>query len=506
MAETLTTDQYVPPGVYIGELITPNPGSLTADARVCDYIGAGSTYATGSNLGIIRSFVYGEAITLPSSAPYQYSLNHYANGVQASPVQVYNTVTGVQLTSAQWEFVEDSNGNYSSIIIEPNAISVGAAFAIDYQSTEASVLDPLPVQGLRTINAVGINQNRPQFADYVNYYIPYTFSGGTGASGNSTVYSYITTPFPDAGNTGGGQILLDDAASFDHNYNRFYQVTCLSSSGTAGSYVATFQWSARPYSGGSTALPPTPLDSLGIYPTFTVDQTNPQSLIQIMLELGIQLDVAFPSGNFNPGDNFYFNGVGPGLFEFNGTMLNQNQYVEFTPITPTLSSGSTGDVLFATANSFTGIYNASFALSVTAASGAPGNRQVTFVWASYGDLIGPTGSFTLYEASSVTQLLTQGVTIEVDFGAENFVQGDYFTFTALAPQTYYMAKDDRVIQLQIQSATNSGADTGAATGAYQTGTPEGGFGAWSVSQNLVFGVGQQIGLLTLPNNTTMFAT
>ena len=76
----LVTTRYVTPGVYIGQLIRPNPGNLTADARVCNYLGKGSRFAVGRNLALRRSFVYDEDLVMPKSPPYVATLQYHADG------------------------------------------------------------------------------------------------------------------------------------------------------------------------------------------------------------------------------------------------------------------------------------------------------------------------------------------------------------------------------------------------------------------------------------------
>lgn len=494
----LVTSRYVEPGVYIGQLITPRPGNLTADARVCDYIGKGSRLAQASNLGIRRSFVSGETLSFSTSAPFESVINYPADGNKNPPVRLYNSITGVELLTESWNFVKVGL-QYTKVIISPDAFDQHAVYKLDYQSVSTDISDPLPVVGLRAIKAMGNQQDRAQYRDFSDFYIPFSFAGPTANNTNSVPVSFLTGVFADGGNSGTGTVEIDVAASYNHDYNRFYAVTCTNVSGT----IATFEWTARPYSGGENSLPPTPLHTSMTSPYFDVDSTDPGSLVQTM-ELGIKVDFDFGISGFVVGDKFYFNGVGPGLLEFDSRHKNTNQFLSFSSISATKDITSTGSLSYSTNNGYTGTHNCSFQLNVTSYSGSPGNRIATFAWASYGDNIGPTGSVIADETVSTVIELTAGVKLDVNFGAGNFVTGDVFDFNVKAPRIYYQAKDDRVYDLKISSALNPGADSGVVNGSYSTGTVEGGFGSWTSEVNMLSGINQETGNFILPDNISIF--
>ena len=496
MATTLVTTRYTAPGVYIGQLIQPGPGNLNADARICNYIGQGSKLATGSNLGIRRSFVFGEHLTVATTAPYEALLSFPADGNQDAPVRIFDSVTGVELRSDQWIF-EKVGSDFLKVQISASAYNSLASYKIDYQSTSRDVLDPLPVTDIRVIKSVGVVQNKAQYLDLQDFYIPFAFTGPTAQETNSNPTSSLTAVFPDVGNTGLGVTTIDPAASYNHNYNRFYALTVTAVSGAPGAYQATFEWAATRYSGGRNSLPPTPLYSAAPQPSFTAQQAVPSSLV-VDLELGVKVNLNFTAGNFAVGDKFYFNGVGPGLIEWDSRYLNTNQYLQFSTIDETKTG--TGSLLYATTNNYTGIYNCKFRVQVTAASGAPGSRTVTFVWAQYGDILGPSSIATVNETGSHNLILTQGVTLTVQFGATNFHVGDTFDFNVNAPRIFYEAKDNRVYKFTVSVATNPGADVGYVSGAYATGTSSGGFGSWEAHVNTLLGVSQQTGFFLLPDN------
>jgi hypothetical protein len=497
MAQRLVTTRYTAPGVYIGQLIRPGAGNLNADARVCNYIGQGSKLAVGTNLGIRRSFVYAESLVVSTSAPYEATLAFTADGVRDLPVKLYDSITGVELRSDQWSFVK-VGADFKKIQIAPSAYNPLSVYAMDYQATSRSVLDPLPIADLRVIKSLGTVQGKAQFEDLMDFYIPYSFTGPTPADTNSVPDPFLTSIFPDAGNTGSGTAAIDTAASYNHNYNRFYQLEVTGISGVSGTFTATFEWSAVRYSGGVGALPPTPLHTTATKPSFTAQEAVLVSLVQD-LELGVKVAITFDVANFVIGDKFYFNGVGPGLIEWDSRYVNTNQYLDFAAIDALVSTG-TGTLSYSTQNTYTGEHNCSFRLEVTASAGGVGSRTVTFVWAQYGEVIGATSTVLVSEAVSNDFSLTQGVELTVDWGASNFNVGDTFDFAVKAPKIFYESKDDRVYKLTISAATNPGADTGYVLGSYATGTSAGGFGSWSADVNLLTGISQETGYFELPDN------
>ena len=501
MAQRLVTTRYTVPGVYIGQIIRPGAGNLSDDARVCNYIGQGSKLAVASNLGIRRSFVYEENLSVATTAPYEATLKYTADGSRDAPTRIFDSITGVELRSDQWIY-KKVGSDFKKIEVSASSYNPLSVYKIDYQSTALDVKDPLPVDNLRVIKSLGVVQSKSQFEDLRDFFVPFTFTGPSDEVTNSTPESYLTTAFPDVGNTGVGSLAIDTAASYNHKYNRFYQVSVVSTTGSAGSYEAVFEWSSVRYSGGKDSLPPTPLHPSATAPTFTAQEADPSSLISD-LEFGIKLNISFAAGNFVMGDTFYFNGVGPGLIEYDSRYFNTNQYLTFGAIDGNDTATGTGTLSYANINNYTGTHNCKFDLEVTASSGIAGAREVTFVWSQYGDLIGPSSVVTVHEVTSLDFELTQGVKLSVTFGASNFNVGDAFSIEVLAPKIFYEAKDDRVYKFTISAAINAGADVGYVMGAYATGTSTGGFGSWEAEVNLLSGVNQRTGFFLLPDNVNL---
>jgi len=501
MGARLTTSRYTAPGVYIGQLIAPGPGSLSADARVCNYIGKGSRLAQVQNQGVRRSFVFAEDLVFPSSAPFQASTAFSANGVKSLPVRVFDSITGVELREDQWSFTK-TGSIFNKVLIQASSFDPLAAYRIDYQSTSRNVLDPVPIDDIRLIKAVGTTLDRPEFEDFEDFFIPYSFTGPTADTTNAITSSFLTSIFPDAGNTGGSTAAIDPSASYNHDYNRFYQLTVTGIAGASGTFTADFEWSAVRYSGGVGAEPPTPLHTSAAKPVFTADETVPASQIQ-ELELGVKVALTFAGTNFAIGDKFFFNGVGPGLIEYDGRLSNTNQFTEFGTIGAFGTILGTGSLTYSADNTYNGTYNTNFRMEVTASAGAIGSRTVTFVWAQYGEEIGATSVVTVDETVSNDFTLTDGIELTVDFGGANYTVGDSFDFEVKAALDFYQAKDDRAYSITIGAATNPGADTGFVSGSFSTGTPEGGFGTWEANTNLLSGASQETGYFNLPDGVTM---
>lgn len=498
MAKKLTTSRYVRPGAYIGQIIQPSPGNLTADARVCNYVGKGSRFAVANNQGIRRSFVLEEDMILPQSAPFVHNLKYAADGVKEEPSRVYDANTGEELLASNWNFQKVGN-EYKSIIINPDVFSANAAYKVDYQSTSRDVKDPLPVQELRFIKSMGLNQDRAQFEDLKNYFIPFNFTAPNADSNNYIDQNIITGVTADVNNfSSGGQV--SSQGDYTHDYNRFYELEVVSVSGTSGNFTATFKWNARRYSGGKDSAAPTPLHSSIASPQFTADETAP---VVENLEYGIQIAVAFGAQNYAVGDKFYFNAVGAGKIEFNSRYSNTNQYNEFKNIVSDSQVGSTGSFDYASTNNYLSDANMKYKLQCTAISGTAPNRSATFAYATFGDLIGSNGSLTVNEGGNAA-ILPSGVRLDADFGALNFVVGDTFEFEVKAPRLFYQAKDDREIRLDVSSVIINGADESVINFSYATGTTEGGFGSVTAEMNLLTGANVDTGLITLPDNVQYY--
>ena len=498
--QVLSTSRYVRPAAYVGQIIQPKAGNLTADARCCNYIGKGSKYAVAKNSGIRRSFVYAEELVLPKSAPYVHTLAYAANGVQDAPVMVYNSLTGQELLNTDWKFQKIGN-EFMQVLINPDVYNSTAVYKIDYQSTSRDVKDPLPVKELRFVRAVGNNQDRAQYKDLENFFIPFDFTGPFGADTNFIPANFVTGITADVNNfSSGGNVVSH--TDYSHNYNRFYELDVIAINGVVAPFTATFQWSAKRYSGGALSAAPTPIHSSIASPTFTADDTDIVSLTQD-LEFGIKIDISFGAQNFQVGDKFYFNAVGAGKVEFDSRYFNTNQYVVYSTIDATPQVGSTGSFSFSSTNNYVAKANMYYTMHCISSSGVTPNRIAAFAYTTYGDEIGSSGTVAVNEGGAAV-VLPSGIRLDAQFGAINFQVGDVFSFEAKAPRMFYQAKDDRGIKLDVASVIITGADEATINMSYSTGTAEGGFGAVTAEMNLLSGPTAKYGTIVLPDNVSLY--
>lgn len=500
MSRKLSTSRYVRPGCYIGQIIQPKAGNLTADARACNYVGRGSKYAIANNSGIRRSFIYDEELVLPKSAPFIHTLAYPANGVQDAPCMVIDSITGQELLPTDWKF-QKVGSDFAQVLINPAVYNPSSVYKIDYQSTSRNVKDPLPVKELRFVKAVGNNQDRAQYKDLENFFIPFTFTGPFASSSNFVSTNFVTGVTADVNNLASGGS-IQTHSDYSHDYTRFYDLEVVAINGVVAPFTATFKWTASRYSGGMHSAPPTPIHSSIASPTFTADETDIVSLTQD-LEFGIKVDIAFGSQNFQVGDRFYFNAVGAGKVEFNSRYFNTNQYVAYSTIDSIPQVGSTGSFSFSATNNYVTPANMKYKMICISSSGTTPNRVAAFAYTTYGDEVGSSGTVAVNEGGSPV-VLTAGIRLDANFGAINFQIGDEFSFEAKAPRMFYQAKDDRGIKLDIANIIITGADDATINLSYSTGTAEGGFGSVTAEMNLLSGINARYGLITLPDNVSLY--
>jgi len=533
----LVNTRYVPPGVYIGQLIIPRPVNLTADARIPCFVGVGNRLAEGKNISIRRSFIFEETLAFTQVAPHRAQLDFDADQDQNAPGIQLRKQDGTVVRNDFWFFNESvpGSGVFDQITISSENFDPTATYVIDYQSVERTPQDVIPVEELRAVVNVGLSEDSPQFRENTDFFIVTDVTSPVADSGNVNTDSVLTAPSPDPGNTGAGVITQGSSSQFDHNYNRYYEFECIAASGTiaGGNRVASFSYTSTPVTGGNDALPPRPLNSLESSPTITVHEVGHPSppagsvsQFNVEIELGIELDFFFPGSgspeNFAVADVFSFHGFGPSLVEKDDRYDNTNQFPEITGIVVGDDNTGTGSVSIATSSEFNRNFNTGFSIRCIGISGSSPNRTATFVWSTFIEL-GPNGSFTINEATpaSLTESLAFGVDIDLDFGSSNFGVGDEFAFIARAPRLLYSGKDNRAYELLHGSTSNlvpgdtnpdgSGTLTGnqvvgVVEGEYSTNTPEGGFGTYLVRQQNYYdplNPDEQTGHFLFPDNVRM---
>jgi hypothetical protein len=475
----LTTSRYIQPGVYIGEIINPGSTNLTADARLPAIVAKGSTYAQANNVPIVRAFVPGEELTFSSVTPFIAPLRYPSNGYQQLPVQIY-TSQGIQLQVQQWKFITDIDGVIRSVQIADATFEQSSTYFIDYQSTDRNVKDPIPLANIRQIQAVGNQLGLNQYQEYINYFIPDTFSSVTSDANNVHTAGFFdgVVPILQAGSTGSASVTT--GAEYTNDYTRSYTLICLAVAGAIGTRTATFQWQAINSTGGNALSPPVPLASTDVFPTFLLQETNPPSMTQT-LEFGTQLTFSFGSANFVVSDTFTLRANGPSLVEVDDR-YNSPQYAHIS--TPVPLSGNPGNLQLEVDQNaaYTGHRNNSLRIKLLSITGVSPTRVMNFCWARYGDVLGASGSFTVSENifSSLTQTIVNGVILDFVIGVTSPAAGTIWNSSLQAPRIYYTAKDSRNYTLNVSTVIQSGTLT-SITGSFTTDTSEGNFGTFQTA-------------------------
>lgn len=520
----LVNTRYVPPGVYIGQLIIPRPTNLTADARLPAFIGVGNRLAEGKNIALRRSFIFEESLAFTVLSPHVAQLVFNADNDQNAPGIQLRKQDGTIVRTDFWNFTESVSGSdvFDQVTISLESFDPTATYLIDYQSVERTPQDVIPVEELREVVTVGLSEDAPQFRENIDFFIVTDVTAPVADAGNVNTDSVPEAVSADGGNTGTGIVGQHVSSEFNHNYNRFYELFCTDASGSSPNRTATFEYTSTPVGGGNQALPPRPLNAVEALPEFTITEGVDQ-LGEIDGDIGLVLEFSFSGGgNFAVSDEYSFHGFGPGLVEPDARYDNANQFPEVTGIVVGDLNDGSGSIAVASTTDFTRDFNTGFSLRVVGIAGSSPTRTVTFAWATFIEL-GPNGTFTADEAvpNTLTQSLAFGVDIDIEFGASNFVVGDDYAFIANAPALRYSGKDNRAYTLTTGATStiltpaenpdgsgplSSGEQVGVAVGEFNTDTPEGGFGSYEASQQNFFdplNPDAQTGHFLFPDNVRM---
>lgn len=222
MASTLVATRYVPPGSYIGQLITPKPGQVSAEARLPCYIGKGSRLALGSNLPITRSYIFAQQLTFAPTAPFLANLPYAASGNQQTS-RLFKA-DGTEVRADQWSYQENLVEN-DQVLINTEVFDATATYFLDYQSTSRVVNDVIPVEELREVVALGTQVDKPQYDEFVHYFIETNVTTPVPDAGNTNPDPELpAAPTPDVGNTGTEPLTFASSAQYVHDYTRGYNV------------------------------------------------------------------------------------------------------------------------------------------------------------------------------------------------------------------------------------------------------------------------------------------
>ena len=242
-------NSYLRPGVYVGQLITPNPAGVPDLARLPILVGRGHRLARAANTALIRSFVYDEPVTFAPVAPHVATLLHNSNQDKASPNVLLVDQNGTEVNKAYWQF-----NSRTEVEINPAVFDSTASYFLDYQSVDRDVLDPLPITDLRGNVRASVQVDQDEFVDGEHFHLPVDFNstvaGLLDASYNGGARSPVITVAADGGNTSDHDMVINAGAGWTHDYSRRVVVTCTSFTPNPGSDTATFNWYSEPLTGG----------------------------------------------------------------------------------------------------------------------------------------------------------------------------------------------------------------------------------------------------------------
>lgn len=504
---TLTTTRYVPPGSYIGQIITPSGGTVPGNIRIPNYIGQGSRLAQSTDAAVRRSFVSEETLDFSDTSPYIATLAFISDGEQDAPVRLFKQ-DGTEVRADKWLFQENGQSELKEVVINDETFDQTATYMIDYQSTERTVLDAFPVADMREIINIGNVPGETDFIEFNDFRVVTVLSTSVRDAGN-TVTSATASTVVDTGNTGTGSLEVNTFST--HLYSRHYRFEVDSAAGTQGNFTATLFWSSEAISGGATDDFRNPVDSsmdlvVSQGNELNLDESSTPTFENVVIEDGITVTFAFGASNFDSGtpDVFEFTSKAPPFIEPDPRNSNSNDFLTLGAFSA-VAAGD-GTVSHGSDSNYSGVSNLGMKFECTASAGSSGTFSATIAFGAKGDSKG-TSTLSLVEtvpASFNDVATTAGLTFSFAFGATNFTVGDTFTVDISAPRIYYRGKDDRnytiTIATAVEDSTTPG--TGSITGSYLTDTPEGGFGTIAA---VLFDSNDYApaGRLTLPDNVVL---
>ena len=494
MAETpatLTTTRYVRPGAYIGKFIRPAVTGVAPYRRLPCAVGKGHRLARAENIEAIRGFVYDEELTFTFVAPYRAALL-FACDRNKKTVNLVDD-HGTQIPANKWSFHDAS-----TIEVHPTYYDANRTYTIDYQSTDRTVLDPIPFTELRGSAKISTKQNTDEFVEGSQYRLPVAYSDFVLDDDVA-----ILPEFSDITHTAGAGVADVDYHAdnaFTHAYSRSYTLVCTAAGGVDGARTASFRWSSSPISGGNDSAPhnPTAPSQTASWETFSIAQADAPSLIK-ELEYGVKLEFDFTDGAFDaaaPVDQFDFTAYAAPKLELDPRHSATNQFLSYGTVTETLDADSTGEmVINKILSAYTSQHVAHVKLECYAIDDDPA-VTASFMYSIYGheSLIATgvfTVDFTTLNSESVKRhaLTVAGSAVQLDFtaGGDNFVVGDTFEFTVTPPRLDALIRDTREYTFTVTAIALAGAGNAytTLTGTWTTDTYEGGFGSFTTALSAV---------------------
>jgi hypothetical protein len=418
------------PGAVIGQVFRAGTSTPRDFPRYAGIIAKGLDLKLFRDAALVRCAVEGEQLPF-SGVTYIAPLVNPAVPDKARS-RLY-TSDGRTVAQTRWNFTQSIPGSnvYDQISIDPSIFSTTLTYLVDYVSTDTSLRDPVPVDELREVLALGDNQGQIRYREGRDYRFTTTATGPLPGTGNFRPFDRAISPA--AGNnllvvasTGTGVVKISSSAAYTHNYNRSYLVTCTASGGSSPNRTATFRVDCLPTSSGTDALPG--LSASGAFQSnsivFTVDESDSSSFTQA-LEHGLVLDFTgagapdfgFGSINFVNGDTFTFSAYGPGLMELDDKLINTNQFAETSAVTADIDVASQGEITINPQTNYLGVSNQVYEIEcVELPTPAGASRSARFAWRTNAKLKALSGTVTAVGGSATVTGSGTSFTTEVQAG------------------------------------------------------------------------------------------
>ena len=381
------------PGAVIGQVFRAGTSTPRDFPRYTGIIAKGLDLKLFRDAALTRCAVEGEQLPF-SGVTYTAPLVNPAIPDKARS-RLY-TSDGRTVAQTRWNFTQSVSGSnvYDQISIDPSIFSTTLTYLIDYVSNDPSLRDAVPVDEVREVLAMGDNQGQIRYREGRDYRFTTTATGPLPGTGNENPSQRMISSVAKVSGGGTGTFAIGALASYTHNYNRNYVVTCVTIGGILPVTAAEFEVVCYPTSSGTDALPGLSVPQ-GNAIRFTVDSAVPASLTQV-IELGISLDfTGFAVGDFSvfPADTFAFSAYGPGLLELDDKILNTNQFAEVSAVTAVAIGG--GDLTINPQSTYTGAANQVYEIECIANPVVAGvDRSARFRWRSNPKLKTLSGTVT----------------------------------------------------------------------------------------------------------------
>ena len=476
---------YLRPGAYIGQIVRPAPAGLPDLPRLPCVIGRGDRLARGRNLGLLRSFIFDEELSFTPVAPYRADLQFDSDQDKEDPSVELVDASGTAVPKNKWYFVDAD-----TVEINPNTFDPNTTYYLDYQSSERTSLDPIPVDDIRGSVKIGIGQDIDEFEEFVDFFIPMTMAASGQPAGvlGATLSTppgapIITAPAGDVGNDANAPVITASGdTAYSHAYSRSYTIVVEN----AGAF--TFRWTSSPISGGNSAEPHNPLDPAQTAEWTTFVGDNPaggNANSDFTLEYGLKVNVAVLVGvtSYVNGDSWTFTAVGTQRVEIDQRHLNTNQFLDMTLTSNAGNTGTTDPTLNRVTSTYTGEHVLKWRFEALADSaGLAGARTVSIMWSLYGthESVLAAGVANLDEAvTTIITLTPAGASIKLDFGdLADIDNGDVWDLVVSPPRIFTKVRDDRTYTLLVTGVDNAAPSV---SGSFLTNTVEGRFGGFSAT-------------------------